>query len=219
MPDFIPVSEGKLDDFANTFGGFVADSAPASLSPAIVANVATALAAWKTAYATHKTAQTAATVAASRKDTAKVALIAAIRPAAGIIQSDPAVTGAQRQKAGLRVPDTIRTRASVPAARPIAQVDISMRLQHTLSWRDEATPTRRAKPKGVLGAEIWSCIGPNPPTSPGQCHFVAMATSGRYVLPHDAADAGKSAHYLLRWVNTRSEHGPWSETLSATIGA
>ena len=30
---------------------------------------------------------------------------------------------------------------------------------------------------------------------------------------HDPADANKIAHYLLRWVNTRSEAGPWSETL------
>jgi len=27
------------------------------------------------------------------------------------------------------------------------------------------------------------------------------------------------AHYMLRWVNTRGQKGPWSETASATIGA
>ena len=35
----------------------------------------------------------------------------------------------------------------------------------------------------------------------------------------DGADGGKQAHYMLRWVNTRGETGPWSETATATIGA
>lgn len=75
----------------------------------------------------------------------------------------------------------------------------------------------KAKPAGVRGAEIWLFIGPTPPTDPGQAHFIALDTATPYLLVHDAADAGKIAHYLLRWVNTRSEPGPWSETVSATI--
>ena len=35
----------------------------------------------------------------------------------------------------------------------------------------------------------------------------------------DGADGGKQAHYMLRWVNTRGETGPWSETATARIGA
>jgi hypothetical protein len=32
-------------------------------------------------------------------------------------------------------------------------------------------------------------------------------------------DGGKTAHYMVKWLSTRSEAGPWSETASATIGA
>ncbi len=32
-------------------------------------------------------------------------------------------------------------------------------------------------------------------------------------------DGGQTAHYMLRWVSTGGEKGPWSETASATIGA
>ena len=32
-------------------------------------------------------------------------------------------------------------------------------------------------------------------------------------------DGGKTAHYMLRWLSTRGEAGPWSETASATVGA
>jgi hypothetical protein len=31
------------------------------------------------------------------------------------------------------------------------------------------------------------------------------------------ADAGKNAHYLVRWITSRGDAGPWSETASATI--
>jgi hypothetical protein len=33
----------------------------------------------------------------------------------------------------------------------------------------------------VQGAEIWACIGPTPPTDPGQCHFVALDTSSPHL--------------------------------------
>ena len=32
-------------------------------------------------------------------------------------------------------------------------------------------------------------------------------------------DGGKLAHYLLRWVNTKGETGPWGQVASATIPA
>ena len=33
------------------------------------------------------------------------------------------------------------------------------------------------------------------------------------------ADGGKTAGYMLRWVNTRGEKGPWSEITTATVAA
>ena len=41
----------------------------------------------------------------------------------------------------------------------------------------------------------------------------------RHRIAAATMDANKVAHYMLRWVNTRGEKGPWSETVSATIGA
>jgi len=32
-------------------------------------------------------------------------------------------------------------------------------------------------------------------------------------------DGGKTAHYMVRWLSTRGEAGPWSATASATAGA
>lgn len=93
------------------------------------------------------------------------------------------------------------------------------RLQHTIDFTDQGTPTRKAKPAGVMGAEIWVKIGPTPPVDPGELTFLAVDTRTPYTIDFDGADGGKQTHYMLRWVNTRGETGPWSETATATIGA
>ncbi len=47
----------------------------------------------------------------------------------------------------------------------------------------------------------------------------APCTRTPYTAKYVGADANKTAHYMLRRVNTRGQKGPWSETASATIGA
>ncbi len=49
--------------------------------------------------------------------------------------------------------------------------------------------------------------------------FVALDTRTAYTLDFAGADAGKNAHYLLRWVNPTGEEGRWSDTATATIRA
>ena len=46
-------------------------------------------------------------------------------------------------------------------------------------------------------------------------------TCGRYrteVRTVFRRDGNKTAYYMLRWLTTRGEAGPWSQTASATIG-
>ena len=135
------------------------------------------------------------------------------------LQASAAVSDAEREALGITVPDLGATAAATPTTRPLCQVDARQRLQHTINFTDEATPTRRAKPAGVMGAQIWLKIGPTPPVDPGELTFLAVDTRSPYTADFDGEDGGKQAHYMLRWVNTRGETGPWSETATATIGA
>ena len=48
-----------------------------------------------------------------------------------------------------------------------------------------------------------------PPADPGEIGFVAMDTASPYIVEYDGADGGKTAHYMLRWVRTGGEKGPW----------
>gem|GEM_PF-5470634 len=58
-----------------------------------------------------------------------------------------------------------------------------------------------------------------PPTGPSELSFPSIDTRTPYVVDYPAEGGGKTAHYMLRWVATTGEKGPWSETVSATIGA
>lgn len=218
MPDFIPTADEDFSVFVNNFVNYVAAHAVnLGVAPATATALSNGLLLWTDSLAAHETAQIAATSARTVKDSARDALTIITRTTARQIQANPTVTDEVRTLMGLPVRDDTRSKPPVPTTKPIGQVDTSQRLQHTIHWRDESMPNSRAKPIGVRGAEIWVLVGPTPPNDPAQAHFVALDTASPYLLAHEATDAGKLAHYLLRWMNTRGEPGPWSETLSATI--
>jgi phage major head subunit gpT-like protein len=73
-----------------------------------------------------------------------------------------------------------------------------------------------------MGCEIWvkvSAVGEAAPSSADELSFLSLDTASPYVAEYDGANGGKTAHYMLRWVKTSGEKGPWSETISATITA
>jgi hypothetical protein len=94
---------------------------------------------------------------------------------------------------------------------------------------DGAAPTRRAKPRGAAGAEVWLALAPanapapplNPPAAGdgGAYKFLSLSSRGNLQAGFTSADAGKTAYYALRWVSTRGEKGPWSEVAAATVAA
>ena len=152
------------------------------------------------------------------KDDARGRYTTLIRSAVGQMQKNPDVTDTQRAAMQITVPKTGHTPASTPTSRPVGKIDTSERLRHTINFTDEATPTSRAKPDGVAACEVWLAIGTTPPAGPDAMHLQAVDRSTPYVMDFDSADAGKTAYWALRWVNTQGEHGPWSATVSATIG-
>ena len=134
-------------------------------------------------------------------DLARTVFEDAVRALVRRIQATASVTGAARAAAGITVPD------SIPTTAPTATVDTGERLQHTIHFRDTATPTSKAKPAGVRGAEIWMKIG-TPPVDSSELSFVTLDTRTPHVIHFDCADGGKTVTYWLRWVSTRDDKGP-----------
>lgn len=65
----------------------------------------------------------------------------------------------------------------------------------------------------------------DPSVDPSYYDFAALDTKPvlsevegtTYFQLFDAAEEGQMAHWVGRWVNTRGNQGPWSDTVSATV--
>ncbi len=219
MPaDYVPAPDDKFDTFQDGFVGYVVTN---KTDLGVTADEATALTAkqttWVNTFAAHTAAQTVATAATQAKEDARTPLEASIRAFAGRFQASESITDTQRQAMKIPVHVSTRTRVGVPTTKPVATIDPSRRLSHIINFRDEAKPTSKAKPAGVAACEVWSKVGGAPPVSPEELSYEGNETASPKLVEHAGADAGKTAHYWLRWVNPRGEPGPWSDTFSATI--
>jgi hypothetical protein len=218
--DYIPSADAEFTGWLRNFiTAALANLTELGLDAADITPVQNALTTWNTAYADNLSAQAAAKGTRETKDTARRDAEAVVRPLVQLLKARGTVTDAQRQSLGVPSRSTTRTAASEPTSRPVATVDTSQRLQHTISFVDELSPTSRAKPSGVSGCEVWVKVGDAAPVDPGELTYLATDTRTPYTASFDGADGGKTAYYMLRWVNTRGERGPWSQTVAATITA
>jgi len=94
------------------------------------------------------------------------------------------------------------------APAPLALVESGQRLTHQLrssaapkSETAESTPTRRARPAGVLGAEVWVKLvdADQPePTNPAALVFLTMTTKPTFRAEFRPGEGGKTAVYMAR---------------------
>ena len=187
------------------------------LLAADVTGLKTAQTTWDTAYKAHVKAQRDALSATQAKKVARGHLEDLLRLAARKLNGHPSTDNAVRTLVGLPPRDGARTNLSAPATRPIGRLEPISGLTLLIHGRDELTPGRAAKPKGVRGFEIWVNVGDIVPTDASAYRFLALATRTPYTHTHDAASAGKTAFYILRWQSPRGEPGPFSTMCMAKI--
>jgi len=221
--DYIPRGDNDFQAWADNFEGYVSVNAAAvGLDPADVAPITSGLSDFTSKLAANVTAQLAAQAASQAKKDSRASFETAIRAMVRQLQASPSVNDTERAAMGITVRDTTPTTPTGGiSTKPVGVVDTSQRLRHVLSFFDESTPTSRAKPAGIMGCEIWVKVAaPNePPADPSELSFVGLDTKTPYTAEYGGADGGKTAHYMLRWVRSGGEKGPWSETVSATITA
>lgn len=219
MADYIPGPDANFQAWQSNFVTYAnANLAALGLTAADMAPITAAQTTWTTAYPAHIAAANAAKAAREAKTEARQGYVAVIRPLVRRLQASAQVSDAERAALGI----TVRQEPApigAPTTAPLVSVECGSRLQHTLRFVDSATPTRRGKPAGVLGVEIWSKVGTTPPASESDLRFVAVDTSAPYVLNFPSEEGGKTAYYWLRWVSPTGERGPWSEQTAATIAA
>jgi hypothetical protein len=218
MPDYIPRPDAQFNDWQVNFTDYLsANAAALGVGETEIKELLAQRAEWEDTYRQCLSAQAAATSAREAKDTSRNDWQGTIRSLAQRLQASKTTTDAQRAALGITVPDRISTPAGAPTSRPSARIENRGGLRHTVNFVDENTPTRTAKPAGVMGAEIWVYLGDAPPADSQQMHFLGLDTSTPYEAKFEAADAGKTAYYRLRWVNRQGEAGDWGAIANAVV--
>ena len=69
----------------------------------------------------------------------------------------------------------------------------------------------------MAACEIREQIGGTAPLNPNTMSMLAMETRFPYRADFEPGDVGKTVWFALRWINTRGEHGPWSQIYPATV--
>ena len=199
-----------------------ANLAALGLVAADMTPVTTAQTAWTTAFSAHIAAVNAAKAAKQTKDEARAAYVGVVRPPphklVRRLQASPLVSDAEKVSLGITVAQSGGPNGP-PTTAPIVSIECGNRLQQVLRFVDSATPTKKAKPTGALGVEIWNKVGTTPPTGESELRFVAVDTNALYTMNFDSADGGKTNYVWMRWVSPTGERGPWGEQAQATIAA
>jgi hypothetical protein len=220
--DWLPSRDTLLQTFAVNFSAKITTN---FASYGLVTGDATALATLVTSFnsalaaATNPPTRTKTTVAA--KNVAKAQLVADIRILAKRIQANPAVTIPQKTDLGLPI-KSAPTPIPVPAVKPdVTLTNIDIRT-HTVRVTDLTTPSKRGKPDGVQGAEVYvfvAAAGTTPPADLSQWRFEGLTTDPDFSISYADADAGKTASIVARWYNPRGEAGPNSTPVVVPIAA
>ena len=220
MPSYIPAADTDFNNWQQNFlNNLQTEAANLDITQEDLNALLTGQTAWESDYEAHLAAQSAAQSARQQKDDSRQAWENQLRAQVRKLQASETITNAQRAALGITVSDGSRAAIGAPTTRPLANIAATASLSHTVRFVDEATPTRRAKPNGVMGAEVWVAIGDAPPTNLDEMQFLGLDTRTPYVSEFDSEDIGKTAYYRLRWVNRRGEAGPWGDIISAAIVA
>ncbi len=145
--DYIPRGDAEFNGWLANFVTYAnANLVALGLVAGDMTPVTTAQTTWNSKYPAHVAAAAAAIAAREGKDAARTGVEAAVRPLVRRLQASASVDDTERAALGITVPDKEPSPVGPPTTRPVATVDASQRLQHTIDFTDESTPTRRAQP-------------------------------------------------------------------------
>lgn len=165
------------------------------------------------------TKNTAARAAREKKDADRDPAEDTFRWMAAQFNKRPNVTNAERIAAGLP-PKTESVGSITPdlGNAPLILVEQAGIHEHVIRFfmpNSDSTSTK--KPQGVDGAKLYMKIDGAPSTNLKEFSLIAFDKKSPYNYTHEAADAGKQAHYIAIWSTDEGLQSGQSETFSLTI--
>ena len=218
--DWISHKDADLVQQASDFSAYVsANTAALGLLPADATQLAADLLAFTNANEAAENPSTRTAVTIGVRDTSRDVLVARMRSYGRRIQANPNTTNAQRQALTL----TVRQHpAPVPAPSTKPSLTATAVVDRTVSVRmvDSATPTKRSKAAGAMGAEVFSFEGDVPPSDLSGWVSQGVATRNKFdvVVTAASAAAGKKVWITARWFSRRGAVGPLATPICAYVG-
>lgn len=218
MASYIPLKDSLCKDWLVNFAARIT-AAPATygLTAAEALTICNAVNAFVAAYTIAIDPSTRTRASVADKDAMKAAALAISRPYAQLVRRNNGVSNQDKLDLGLTIVDTSPTPIPAPQTSPILSIVGATPLQHTLRYVDQNTPTKRAKPAGVIFLELMCQTSATPLTDPALIGFKQLSTANPVAVDFVQADAGKTAYYAARWVTRRGLLGPWSNIVSFTV--
>lgn len=218
MPDFIPERDVNLRTWSTAFAQrLLASGADYNISPQEAADYAQLQEQFAVALRTAIEPGTNSSSATVAKNTQRKLLKDETRRLARIARASPA-TGHQLFKLGLKPQRKAVRRIAVPRSHPEVQMRVDGR-RLLLKLRDAQHTLRRGKPRGVVGAVIYSFVGSAAPELLSEWTISALATKPQAVIQiGPPVPPGARIWVCARWLNPRLQAGPMSRPKSIHIG-
>ncbi|MEW6027153.1 MAG: hypothetical protein AB1599_07660 [Planctomycetota bacterium] len=223
MPDYIPKTDALFDEWFRNFATNVGPIATAlGIAPAFVTAVTAAYADWQVKYPAHQTAQAAARSAAEAKDESRDNGKATIRDLAGMLQSHPDMTDAQRALLKLTVPDLEPTPRGKIDGKPF--VDLNAVGGGTISVRVRVTTDKTRASIHELADAVecrytFAPIGEMPPESWENLPNTVVSKKALFDIHCGAKAIGQRFYGYFRWVNESNpaNNGDWTNALNVVV--
>jgi len=216
--NYLPSRDGQLVTWSTNFAQVVAaDPTAVGLTLQQSDDYTAAQAAYAAGYQTANDPLTRSPSNIEAKNAAKETLVDMTRGLVRIIQAFPGTTDNMRVNLGITVPDDTRTPVPPPSESPVIDIvsvsgtRINIRLHNGES-------TSRAKPEGVIGANVFTYVGDAAPTDIDSWTFAGATSKVETAvdLPADTAP-GSKVWITAFWFNGKAESGPATPPISTNI--
>jgi hypothetical protein len=215
---FFPTKKHSFRSWKSQFLAELQANAVAwNLDPAAVAEFAASCADLDDKIEAQTAALTAARAAKEAENRVRGEVEAKVRSFARQVKAIPGITNADLLALGLQPRDRTLTRSSAPNSAPQGAIVRHERLTHVLRIRNPENPESLAKPRGVVGCEVWRWIGPAAPPDIADYTLLGVALKSRYEARAKPEHAGETAWYRFRWITRRGETGDWSAEVVGMI--
>jgi len=220
MSDYVPRSDGDFNNWQRNLLTIAAENATTWEIPATrITDLKNTGKVWEGKYDKTINRQNRTSADVRAKEDARVTYVEQLRKfVAQYLTFNDKVEDSDRERMGLTIRSGSHTPVSVPTTSPMVSIDFSVRLQHNFTIVDDSLPTRRSKPAGVFGCEVWAKIDGEAPKDASELSYQSTATKSSHTINFEGNKSGKIVYYWFRWINRRQQPGPWSAMHSAIIG-